>query len=142
MIEKLEHFKTLGSFDRLAPRLLGAAIVSFGAAYWKYSEARTFLDKSETVHGTVVENIEIKEKGITHAYRARIRYQTADGKDLTVLSSSPSFPAEFSIGDAVDVAYPAHAPEKARIVSFWQMWFTPILAAAMGGVFLAIWFMI
>jgi len=42
------------------------------------------------------------------------------------------WPSPFSVGEKVEVAYDPANPARARINSFWTIWFVPILITAFG----------
>jgi hypothetical protein len=52
-----------------------------------------------------------------------------DGRSYTIPSQIATSPPEFVVGDTVRVLYPRNNPQKARIASFWQFWFLPVVLA-------------
>lgn len=60
-----------------------------------------------------------------------VTFTTEAGEVITFRSEIGSS-SEFEVGDQVTVYYPEDAPESARIVSFLQLWFLPIILFVVG----------
>lgn len=101
-----------------------------GAAFWALG-TRDFIASAETANGRVIELVAHSgDKGTTYA--PKVQFTTKGGGEETFTSSTSSSPPSHREGDVVTVMYdPAH-PEDARIDSFMDLWFGPLLV---GGVF-------
>jgi hypothetical protein len=53
-------------------------------------------------------------------------FTTADGRAYTVASDVFSYPPEYAVGQYVAVLYEKGNPMRARLRSFWQLWFLPV----------------
>jgi hypothetical protein len=71
-------------------------------------------------------------------YYPRVRYVTRSGNPVEFTGSVGSSPPAFDVGEAVGVLYDPAAPEKARIDTFFQLWFPSLLLGGIGLVFAAI----
>ena len=60
------------------------------------------------------------------------RFVAQDGRAFTVKSDVASKPPEFVIGQAVPVVYQVKHPDEARIQSFLQLWFQPVMFGSVG----------
>ena len=98
-----------------------------------------FLRTSVTATGTVVSNVRVEQRDsdgqVSINFAPEFTFAGADGKAYTVTSATSSNPPEFAEGQAVRVLYDPMNPGTARIDSFLQLWFMPILFGAFGAVF-------
>jgi hypothetical protein len=60
------------------------------------------------------------------------RFQAADGRTYTVISSTSTDPPEFSTGDTITVLYKRNDPAGAIPDAFWQLWLTPVILVLIG----------
>jgi hypothetical protein len=117
-----------------------------GSGYWAIATIR-FKNSAVRVEGAVVE---LKRVTRSHTSSGRRRPRTTrtsttwapvfefkDGAGAThrVQSSTSSSPAAYKVGENVPVLYLAEDPQAARIDSFMNLWFGPVLLAGMGMVF-------
>ena len=99
----------------------------------------SFLHRAATVTGTVIGNdVTIDSQDGSTSYHPRFEFQTPDGRNVVVRSSTGSNPPSFSEGDAVTVLYEPQSPEKAKIRSFAQLWLGTLILGIFGVVFTAI----
>jgi hypothetical protein len=68
-------------------------------------------------------------------YHPHVRFVTAKGEPVEFTSSVGSNPAGFDIGEHVTILYDPSDPQGARIDSFVQLWFVPIMVGVFGLVF-------
>jgi hypothetical protein len=102
-----------------------------------------FLSITIPATGTVVSNVRVENRDAnsgqtTIEFAPEFTVAGADGKTYTVTSATSSNPPEFAEGQAVRVLYNPMNPGTARIDSFLQLWFLPILFGAVGVVFATI----
>lgn len=101
-----------------------------------------FLRISIAETGTVVSNVRVEQRDsdgqATIAFKPEFTFTGADGKTYTVTSATGSNPPEFAEGQTVRVLYNPMNPGTAKIDSFTQLWFMPILFGAFGVVLSAI----
>lgn len=95
-----------------------------------------FLRTSVETRGTVIGNVRIEQRDsdgqVTTNFAPEFSFAGADGKSYTVTSATSSNPPEFAEGQEVRVLYNPRIPGEARIDSFRQLWFLPILFGAFG----------
>lgn len=95
-----------------------------------------FLRTSVAATGTVVSNIRIEQRDsdgqVTTNFAPEFTFSSADSRSYTVTSATSSNPPEFAEGQQVRVLYSPANPGNARIDSFRQLWFLPIVLAAFG----------
>jgi hypothetical protein len=57
----------------------------------------------------------------------------ARGGTVTFKAKPGMWPTPFDVDDRVTVAYDPLDPDDARLVSFWMLWFLPLVTALVGG---------
>jgi hypothetical protein len=100
---------------------------------WFAADSVRFLDGAERAAGVVVRIV--AKRGVRGAklYHPVVRYQPGNGTVQVEFTARPGlFPAIFAAGDRVTVAFRAEDPDGARIVSFWMLWFLPLVCALLG----------
>jgi hypothetical protein len=120
--------------------IAAAAICFFGAAALAVNTWR-FTQTALRAPGKVIQLIEQNVDGDT-TFRAVFRFQDVVGKEHTVVSSNNSKPATHSVGDVIVVLYEREHPGRARINSFWELWFIPMVAGTIAVGFCVISFFI
>lgn len=123
-----------GLLSRWALCILGTG--SLVAAVATAGNTLLFLRVSVAETGTVVSNVRVDQRDsdghITTNFTPEFTFTGADGKTYTVTSATSSNPPEFAEGQTVRVLYNPMNPGTARIDSFEQLWFAPILAGTFG----------
>ncbi|HVR65971.1 MAG TPA: DUF3592 domain-containing protein [Verrucomicrobiae bacterium] len=114
--------------------LIGLGLLGGGA----YSGVSTFdfLANAVSAPGVVIDleaRWDSDDGGYT--YYPRVRFATEGGRPYEFTGDVGSSPASFDVGEEVRVLFDPADPSKARIDSFMQLWFTPLLLAGMGTVF-------
>src|SRR5687767_13322061 len=121
--------KQAGAFAGVVFLLVGVGAL-VGGAYWGL-RTKTFLASAERADGRVIELVARRgDDGTTYA--PKVRFTTKDGAQETFTSSSSSNPPSHREGDAVTVLYEPERPSNAKIDSFMDLWFGPLMV---GGVF-------
>ena len=78
--------------------------------------------------GTVVRMATVHGRdGGADMYAPVFIFESTAGRQYTVTSATASDPPEFTVGDRVEVVYQKDRPAGARISSFWQLWFLPMV---------------
>ena len=75
-------------------------------------------------------------------YAPRVRFTTADGRQVVFVSGTASNPPEHEAGDRVDIRYRANDPTDARIDSVTDIWLGAIITAGLAvffAAFCAVW---
>ena len=118
--------------------LVGAALVAMGA-YVHHQRSTLFGDGLRTT-GVIVGFERIGGRGgpgtLTDSIPVPlVRFSTASGHDVTFLGSVDAKPpwADYVSGGRVDVVYDPMRPEDARIDTFAEIWFAPLMLWLIGG---------
>lgn len=113
--------------------LVGLGLLG-GSAYLTY-DTRRALSVGVRADGEVTDLYENRDSDGDITYRPRVRFRTREGDSVEFTSSVGSHPAAFGVGETVAVIYNPASPDDARIDSFFQLWFAPLLLGGMGVVF-------
>jgi hypothetical protein len=106
-------------------------------------QTRRFLQTAVEVPGAVIENV--WQEGTvffangrsaygSYAY-PRIKFQTEDGREISILASKGANPPEYRVNASVTILYDPREPHHASIQSPNSVWFLPILLCGIGAVF-------
>lgn len=109
----------------------GLAMVLTGI--WYVAEAVTFLEETERTDGTVIA-LERKKnaKGFDQDHPV-VRFTSPETSETVEFKSRFGiWPSPFAVSDRVEVAYDPSNLQRARINSFWTIWFLPLLLVAFG----------
>jgi hypothetical protein len=118
--------------------LVVVGLVLWGVVGLFFWDMQSFTDAAVRVRGVVVD-LEMRkttEGGWKKSYYPVVRFQSTNGQEVQFVSGVGSSPAAFERGEEVEVLYDPAAPEEARIDSWFDLYFVPILAGALGSVFL------
>lgn len=105
-----------------------------------YQNTRSFLGKAVEANGRVI-GLERSRSSSTSStsssstYRPVVEFTTASGKRIEFTSSVGSNPPSYREGEAVTVLYLAADPYRARIKSFFSLWFGFMILLGLGLVF-------
>jgi hypothetical protein len=92
-----------------------------------------FIHRAATANGSVVRLIEATvENNETINYAPVFTFTASNGYRYTITPNTASNPSEFKVGQAVQVLYERNSPSNARLASFWQLWFLPVLLSGLG----------
>lgn len=106
-------------------------------ALFLFGNSRSFLSHAQPTQG-VVEELVRSGSSDSAAYKPRVRFKAADGRDITFVSPFGRNPPSYKRGETVDVLYLPDNPEKARIRSFFALWGVALIIGLIAIVFLAI----
>ena len=134
------------TFKRTTPRWPYALVSLFflagpamlGGAGYLVVETRRDIAAGASADGTVIDLIVERDSDGDDIYYPRVRFMTAAGESVEFTGSVGSRPAAFDIGEAVAVLYDPAKPRNARIDSFFQLWFGPLILGFLGFVFTAV----
>ena len=92
-----------------------------------------FIQHSQKSSGLVIDNI--LSGGKSRSYHPVVKFKTPEGTDVQFTSSVGTNPAEFHIGQAVDILYDPLNPQKAQTNSVVDLWMGSVLTAILGTAF-------
>ena len=122
--------------------LLGVFLLTglgmLGGAGYRLVDTRHAIATAARADGTVIDLIVSRDSDDGDVYYPRVRFVTPAGESVEFTGSFGSNPAGFDIGETVEVLYDAGNPNAARINTFFQLWFVPIMLTGMGLIFGAI----
>lgn len=110
-------------------------LVLLGVALYVTDGTREFVASAAIASGEVIDLIESRDSDGDSIYRPRVQFQTPDGRRREFTATVAANPAGFYAGEAVEVLYDPVRPSTARIDTFFQLWFTPLLLGGMGATF-------
>jgi hypothetical protein len=113
--------------------LAAGGIAMIVAGIWYAVESMEFLDTTARTEGTVIAlKRERGSKGMALDLPV-VRFTSPEsGETVEFKSRFGIRPSPFAVGDPVEVAYDPSDPSRAKIDSFWTIWFLPILLALFG----------
>lgn len=103
------------------------------AGVWYAEDARTFLNISLRTNGNVVALERKRNAKGFDTYHPVVRFTPPETNETVEFKSRFGvWPSPFAVSDGVEVAYDPADPRRAKINSFWTLWFLPILLIAFG----------
>lgn len=111
---------------------IGASMLA--GAFASYSSTTSFLERSETAQGTVVELIRSRSSD-SNSYYPVIEFTAASGRRVEFQSNSGSNPPSYNRGEQVSVFYEPSNPEAAKIDGFFSLWGAALIVGGIGSVF-------
>lgn len=96
-----------------------------------YLTTKSFLNTCNVAQGKVVDLVPVY-KGI---FFPVVSFMTEDGDTVKFRENVGSNPPRYKKGDLVRVLYDSEKPWRAKIDSFWSLWFISILFAFLGFTF-------
>ena len=112
--------------------IVGAAMLA--GAFALYNNTASFLDRSATAQGTVVELIRSRSSDSTSYYPV-VQFRAASGREIEFQSNSGSNPPSYNRGAQVTVLYEPANPEDAKIDGFFSLWGGTLIVGILGAVF-------
>jgi hypothetical protein len=102
-----------------------------------YQNTRSFLAQAVEANGTVIglehsRSSSTSSSGSSSTYRPVVEFTTAAGKRIEFTSSVGSNPPSYREGEPVTVLYLAAEPYRAKIKSFFSLWFGLIILLGLG----------
>jgi Protein of unknown function (DUF3592) len=108
-----------------------------GSGY-SFLHTRAAIARAIPADGAVVDLISSTDSDGDTVYYPRVRFRTQVGGMQEFTGSVGSRPAAFDVGEGVRVLYDPERPGDARIDTFFQLWFLPLLLGGMGVIFAGI----
>lgn len=113
---------------------IGGVLLLVALLLW--NSTRDFLAKARPTRGTVVE-LRAKSDGDGTTYTPVVRFDTADGREITYVESFSTNPAPYDVGETVEVLYLAEDASEARINGWTSLWLGVAICGGLGFVFSA-----
>lgn len=113
--------------------LLGSPFVAVGVGEGLKTESE--LRQSRSTRGTIVDNRLVAEQrdGVEeHAYQPVVEYRDESGAARRFTDAVGSLPADYAVGESVDIAYARDGEARPRILSWKRLWLVPTLLSAVG----------
>jgi hypothetical protein len=111
--------------------LVGVCLLA--PALWFGYQSWAFLQIAQTTPGTVT-GLEWSDDSDTSGARPMVDYEIR-GEPYQLTGNTWSTPPAYAVGEQVQVLYPPAQPRAARIYSWFDFWFTPVLLGGIGLVF-------
>ena len=127
--------RAVGGATALVGLFLLAWLGMLGGAGYLYADTRRDIAVAASADGVVIDLIASRDSDGDVSYYPRVRFMTPAGEPVEFTGSVGSRPATFDIGEAVAVLYDPDDPRDARINSFFQLWFAPLILGFLGLVF-------
>lgn len=117
----------------IGPLFTVVGVVLLIVAYWQYNETKKFIKESTIAKGTVIDLIlDRSSSSSSGVYYPVIRFKTESGEIIEIKSDTGSNPPSHKKGAHVQVRYISNNPYRAKIDSFFSIWFFCIISAGMG----------
>lgn len=110
----------------------GVALVLTGL--WFVTANANLLRHAERAPGEVVDIVEERGARGAKLYYPVVRYRPRQQDASITFKATPGlvWASPFDVGERVTVAYKEGDPEDAMIVSFWMLWFMPVILMVFG----------
>lgn len=105
---------------------------------WTLGSTLKFRKEATTTEGTVVDFSTSRDNKGKVMYSPIVEYRDLSGTTRQLSSSVSSSSPGYDRGDKVNVRFMPQTPESARIDSFMENWFAPLLLGGLGFLFFAI----
>jgi hypothetical protein len=114
-----------------------AGVLLLAAGTYVAQSTHSFLDRAQSAPGRVVE-LARSDSSTDTTYSPVVEYEGPGGRTIQFKGNLASSPVSYTVGERVTVLYDPAMPEAAKIDSFLDKWFLPVLLGGMGLVFTAI----
>ena len=134
---------SFGRWFTLVAAILGVIAVVLGVICGVIVvRTQAFLDESSSASGRVIslvprQSCDSDDRDCTTVYAPRVRFTTADGRQVVFVSSTASNPPSHEEGDRVDIRYRASDPTDARIDSVTDVWLGALVTGGLALFFTA-----
>lgn len=106
-------------------------------AMYSYNSTRTFLASSVQTQGVLLD-YEVSSGEDGDVYCPVVQFTTAQGQEIIYHSNTGSNMQPWAIGSAVKMRYDSQNPSRARIDSWFGLWFLTLILGALGGMFVVV----
>jgi hypothetical protein len=115
--------------------LWAVSVFLLAVALTLFVHSAIFVHNAFHTNGVVIEMREMRSINRTArpAYKPVFRFTANDGQTYVVASNTGGPLSDFAIGELVKVLYIKNRPKTARIDSFAQLWFLPLIFGILGG---------
>jgi hypothetical protein len=128
------HFDRRTTLLFLIPALFGfLGVCLLTPALWFGYQSWEFLRIAESAPGAVAA-LDWSDDSDTSGARPIVEFEIR-GEPYRISGSAWSYPPAYAVGDHVQVLYPPEQPRAARIYSWFDFWFLPVLLGGIGLVF-------
>jgi len=101
-------------------------------AYFLWTRTKEFVAQARPVKGTVIRMV----TDIEGASAPVFKFTASNGDVIEKQENIYSRPPEYKVGQIVDILYDPSNPQAARVGKTSSLFFTPVLLAAMGTIFI------
>lgn len=120
--------------------VFGTIFVAIGLA--TCCESYWFVRHSVSAQGNVIELRLVTQTDSdgqeSTGYAPVFTFIAQNGNPYTAISRSNSNPPQYKVGDSITVLYEPDNPSRARIDSFLDLWFLPVIFGGIGAAFICI----
>lgn len=113
--------------------LIGVGILT--GDFFVIKSTMTFLSNSEKAEGSVIDIVKSRSSDGDYMYRPEISFIDTTGQTITFTSSISSSMPSYQVGEKVSVLYDKSNSQSAKINTFFQLWFGPIIMTVLGVIF-------
>ena len=105
----------------------------FGAGIYTFLSTRDFIGDAVSANGVVIDvQREWDLDDDDYTYYPRVRFNTENGQPYEFTGRGSSSRTTFDVGKEVRILYDPADPHQARIDSFSQLWFAPLILGGIG----------
>ena len=94
-----------------------------------------FLNNSEKADGSVVKVVQSRSAEGNYMYSPEVSFVDAGGQTINFISNLSSSISTYTVGQKVSVLYDISNSQSAKINTFFQLWFGPIIMTVLGVIF-------
>ena len=111
--------------------IIGLIAIAVGAGFAIHTQL--FLSSSIAATGIVQSLVEQPgQQNMSSSYAPVFTFTAQDTQTYTITSHIASNPPGYTVGQQVKVLYQANDPSAARLDSFFQLWFVPLICSGIG----------
>ena len=111
---------------------IGAGVILLAISGILFVRELVFLGRAETTSGIVTAYSTYTDSEDSTLYCPVIKYTTREGENNAYTSSSCSAPADFNIGDMVQMVYDPGNPKNVQIKNIWDEYVGTIITGLIG----------
>lgn len=111
--------------------LLVGGVLLLGVGAW-FAAAHADLARNGGRAPGVIIDFDVRSVRGTKMYHPIVRFRPADAADVQFTERAGLWRSLFEIGESVKVLYAQEDPSKAKIDSFWTLWFLPLCMLLFG----------
>jgi len=118
--------------------ILVVALPFLFIGFTELRKAQSMTSKFTTTTGAVtgtdfLRNVDAEDSSKSSwTIHPKVSFTTPQGQEISFTDSVGSYPAEYEVGDKVEVLYNPQNPQEATIKNWQQVWFAPLWITAIG----------